>query len=682
MVSSHDCLYADVILPFAVRGFFTYALTPEISSQVAPGSLVVVPFGTDREYAGIIRRIHSDSCGLEVVKSLRSVVMAQPVVGELSLGFWEWMSDYYMCFIGEVMKAAFPSYLLRFLPFSARAGSRKKTPSVTPGDMPLPSLNELTPGQMDVLNGIREAFGRVNVALLHGITASGKTEIYFHLMAEQLRLGRQVLYMVPEIALTVSLIDRLRRYFGDSVLVYHSRLTGRRKAEVWQRTGGCDGQPAAGLVLGVRSSVFLPFVNLGLIVVDEEHDQSYKQQDPSPRYNARDAAIMLGAIHKGKVILGSATPSLESYYNASAGKYSLHKLMTRYGDAVLPEISIADTRRAKKRKEMVSYFTPELMKAMDKALATGEQIMLLRNRRGFSPFMQCQTCGWIPLCRNCSVSLTYHKGSGKLKCHYCGYSESIAVTCRKCGGSHMNTVGYGTEKVEEELKILLPDARIDRMDYDTTSRTDGFIKILSRFASHESDILVGTQMISKGLDFENLTVVGILHADSLLSYPDFRSCERAFQMMSQVSGRSGRRNKKGRVIIQTADPDNEIIGMVLKNDFPSMYAMLLAEREQFGYPPFTRLIRIFLRHRNRQSLDDLAAAFAAGLRACPGIRVMGPEYPQVARVRNLHVKSLLVKIDRKAALMKAKQCLAGAAERLQALPGAGSLKIVFDIDPA
>ncbi|MDX9928458.1 MAG: primosomal protein N' [Bacteroidales bacterium] len=677
--------YADVILPLAVKGLLTYEVPPEFTASVFPGSAVRVPLGQERTYVAIVRRVHTVRPDIQNIRSIAELISNEPLAGELQMDFWDWVAGYYMCPAGEVMRAAMPAPLIRQIE-AGTSGRKRKKPGIanvnhSDDSVVEPALNELTELQKTAYENILSSFSTHDVALLHGVTSSGKTEIYFHLIREQLNRGKQVLYMVPEIVLTAQLIGRIEKSFGGKAIVYHSRITDRQRVEVWRQVRGMEPGTRARLVLGVRSSLFLPFSDLGLVVIDEEHDVSYKQQDPAPRYNARDAAIVLAGKHKARVVLGSATPSLESFHNAMTGKYGFAELMSRHGETDLPEITIADTRRAAKRKEMVSHFTPQLMEAIDEALAAGEQVILFRNRRGFAPFVQCASCGWIPACGNCSVSLTYHRTPGRLKCHYCGFYGPLPSSCEKCGSTKIATVGFGTEKIEEELRIVFPEARVARLDQDTTKGLGGARKILEEFGSHSTDILIGTQMISKGLDFENLTVVGILHADSLLNYPDFRSCEKSFQMMEQVSGRSGRRKKRGRVIIQTGDPGNEIIGMVLSHDFRAMYESQLAERELFGYPPFSRLIRIYLKHRDRSLLDEYAEAFAADLKRHFGKRVMGPEYPPVSRIQSMYVKSLLVKIERNRSQARAKDIISGAVERLLSSPGIGSLRVNIDVDP-
>jgi primosomal protein N' (replication factor Y) len=483
--------------------------------------------------------------------------------------------------------------------------------------------------------------------------------------------------MLPEIALTTQIISRLKRHFGDLTGIYHSRFSEPEKAEIWKHVAGSGYM----LILGVRSSIFLPFSNLGLSIVDEEHDSSYKQHDPAPRYHARDSAIMLASMHGAKALLGSASPSVESYNNAIRGKYGLATLSERYGLIKLPEIILANTREAYRKKLMVSHFTPELLEAVDDALGRDEQVILFRNRRGFSPYIECSDCGWIPVCIQCAVNLTYHKAAGRMVCHYCGYSTGMPHKCGNCGSSGMVTKGYGTEKIEDEIKIIFPSARVARMDQDSTRGRNSFTRIIKAFEERRIDILIGTQMISKGLDFENLTVVGILNADNMLNFPDFRAHERSFQLMEQVSGRAGRRQKQGRVIIQTSDPTNRIIRLVLRHDYAGLFRLQSEEREAFNYPPFCRMIKITLRHRDKSLLNDFAAILGNDLRAIFGNRVLGPESPLIGQVQLWYLKTIILKIERDKPPVKAKQLLADAIERLEHSKGASSLKIAVDVDP-
>jgi primosomal protein N' (replication factor Y) len=492
-------------------------------------------------------------------------------------------------------------------------------------------------------------------------------------------LGKQVLYLLPEIALTTQIIERLKKHFGPLTGVYHSRLSDNEKTETWHKVA--DSKSGYKLILGARSALFLPYGDLGLVIVDEEHDGSYKQHEPDPRYHARDSAIMLASFAGARTILGSATPSLESYHNAVSGKYGHATLFERYGKINLPEIILANTREATRKKLMVSHFTPQLLNAMDNALQNGEQVILFRNRRGFSPYIECSECGWIPTCTQCAVNLTYHKEINRLICHYCGSSAIIPVKCGNCGSISMNAVGFGTEKIEDEIKIVFPSARVDRMDQDTTRNKNTYGKIIKAFETGQTDILIGTQMISKGLDFENLTVVGILNADSMLNFSDFRAHERAFQMMAQVSGRAGRRQKHGRVVIQVTDPDSRIIRQVVNHDYISMYESQMEERRIFNYPPFSRLIKITIRHKDKSSLNEFSALLGDDLRRSLGKRVLGPEFPVISRIQLWYIKNILIKIEREKPLAKAKDMIMESIEKIAGSKGAGSLRMDIDVDP-
>jgi len=487
--------------------------------------------------------------------------------------------------------------------------------------------------------------------------------------------------MLPEIALTTQIILRLKRHFGAVTGVYHSRFSDAEKVEIWKRVAEKDQMKNYRLILGVRSSIFLPFSDLGLIIVDEEHDGSYKQHDPAPRYHARDTAIMLAAMHNAKTVLGSASPSIESYSNAVNGKYGLTELNERFGFIKLPTIILANSREAYRKKLMVSHFTPELLQAMDEALGKDEQIILFQNRRGFSPYIECSECGWIPVCIQCAVNLTYHKGIGKLVCHYCGYTIDMPSKCGNCHSSGMVTRGFGTEKIEDEIKIVFPAARVARMDQDTTRNKNSFKKIIQAFEERRIDILIGTQMISKGLDFENLTVVGILNADNLLNYPDFRAHERSFQLMEQVSGRAGRRQKQGKVIIQTSDPANKIIRLVLRHDYVNMFRMQAEERMTFNYPPYSRMVKISIKHKERAQLNYYADILGKDLKEIFGKRVLGPESPVISQVQLWYIKTILIKIEREKPPAKAKQLIIEAIDRLEKEKGASSLRIAIDVDP-
>lgn len=518
------------------------------------------------------------------------------------------------------------------------------------------------------------------VTLIHGVTGSGKTEVYIRLIADTIASGKQVLFLLPEIALTAQLINRLRRYFGSRVGVYHSRFSLSQRAEVWSRTAGASGQ-RYDVLLGARSALFLPFRDLGRVVVDEEHDSSFKQYDPSPRYNGRDAAIYLAHMWGARTVLGSATPSIESMYNARSGKYGLVTLAHRYGGGQLPEVLCVDMRDATRKKEVKGHFSQFLIDHIAEALANGNQAILFQNRRGFSPRLECDDCHHIPQCVNCDVSLVYHKATHSLRCHYCGYSIPVPAECPACHSTHLTMKGFGTERVEEDLSILFPEARVARMDLDSTMQKNRYAQLLSDFEERRIDILVGTQMVTKGLDFSHVSVVGILSADSLVSYPDFRSFERAFQQMTQVSGRAGRREMRGTVVIQAYNPWHQAIRNVIDNDYAAMYSSQTAERRVFRYPPFSRLINITLRHRDTQTLNDAATLLATLLRQSFAGRVVGPEYPNVPRIRGMYLKMIMLRFDRGEPIAQYKAIIYQAGEELRKNVAFRSVQIIYDVDP-
>jgi primosomal protein N' (replication factor Y) len=744
--------FADIILPLAVKGKFTYRVPEKWIEKIRPGTRVAVQFGKNKIYSGIVFKLHDEKPEVDEIKTISGVIDSTPVVNELQLKFWKWISDYYLCNIGEVMKAALPSDSYKpkeetFIILSKKYSDRdlnnildnlsraprqyeilsayirltsystgadlfpvkrslllKETGS-SPSSVNLlekkgiftsvflevdrlcynkgehESLNILSKEQLEVYRSLTDEFKKKDIALLHGVTSSGKTEIYIHFIEEQLKLGKQVLYLLPEIALTTQIINRLTKHFGSVTAVYHSGFNDAEKVEIWQRVATDEPGKSFKLILGVRSSVFLPFHDLGLVIVDEEHDVSYKQQDPAPRYQARDSAIMLASLHGAKTLLGSATPSIESYYNAISGKYGFAELNERYSKTRLPETVVANTRETYRKKQMVSHFTPEMLYAINEALKNNEQVILFQNRRGFSPYIECLECGWIPVCSQCAVKLTYHKGLKRLVCHYCGYKEILPAECTNCRSTDLTTRGFGTEKVEDEIKIVFPAARVARLDHDTTRNKNSFTRIITAFKNRQIDILVGTQMISKGLDFENLTVVGILNADNQLNFPDFRAYERSFQLFEQVSGRAGRREKKGHVIIQTSDPENRIIQYVLRHDYLNMYKNQVEERETFGYPPFSRLIRINIRHKEWSTLNDFSGLLGAELRKDFGKRVLGPESPVITKIQMWHIKTILLKIEKGKPVARAKDLIRESIEKIEKLKGATSLKISVDVDP-
>jgi len=533
--------------------------------------------------------------------------------------------------------------------------------------------------QKVAIKEIKKAFNKKNVTLLHGVTSSGKTEIYIHLIEEALESGKQVLYLLPEIALTSQIIKRLKVYFGGRIGVYHSKYSDNERVEIWNAVNE-GGKLQYDVILGARSAIFLPFNDLGLVIVDEEHESSFKQYEPAPRYHGRDAAIYLASLHGARTLLGTATPSMETYYNAKNGKYELVELFERYGNMVLPEIKIVDLGEAIRKKEMHSHFSSTLVELMEKALERREQIILFQNRRGFSSFLECYVCGWIPECKNCDVTLTYHKVSNHLRCHYCGFSADIPTRCGACGDTNVQTKGFGTEKVEEDLAHFLPHAKVARMDLDTTRAKNAYQQIISDFESRSIDILIGTQMIAKGLDFDHVNLVGILNADSMLGYPNFRSYERSFQLMAQVGGRAGRKNKRGIVVLQTYKPNHHVVQNVLKTDFASQYVQELEHRKKFDYPPYTKLISITMKHKDRQTLDGAAALFIDGLRIQFGKRVLGPEYPAVSRIRNLYQKVALVKIDARSSIVNMKQILKDEMASFRINKDLHSVRIIIDVD--
>lgn len=542
------------------------------------------------------------------------------------------------------------------------------------------SIKELSENQYRAYSETKTLFETKSVVLLHGVTSSGKTEIYVKLIQEALDRGEQVLYLLPEIALTAQLINRLRHYFGDLVGVYHSRFNQNERIEIWNKVLQND-QSQFRIILGARSSIFLPFQNLGLIIVDEEHENSFKQYDPSPRYNARDVSVVLAGQHKAKVLMGSATPAIETYFNAKEGRYGLVELTERYGGVQMPEIQCADLVKENKQKTMKSHFSSFLLKEMEEALERGEQLILFQNRRGYTPLWSCEMCSWTPQCKNCDVSLTYHKSSNVLKCHYCGYYLSPPSTCGACGSNKLKMLGFGTEKIEDELSVYLPNAKVKRMDLDTTRAKDAYATIINDFEQKEIDILVGTQMVTKGLDFENVGLVGILSADQMLKFPDYRAFERSYQLMSQVAGRAGRKSKRGKVIIQAFEPNHWIIQKVMQNDYIGMYTQEIVERRNFNYPPFYRIINIQLRHRKSDVLQFGAQFFAQKLKDVFKERVLGPEVPMVARVRNNYLQNITIKFERTASAQKVKEIIMQKRNEFLAEFDFRSIRVVIDVDP-
>lgn len=814
--------FVDVILPVAVPNLYTYRIPFDWNEQLAIGKRAIVQFGKKRLYSAIIANIHETPPTEYQAKYIESILDETPIVNSSQIKLWEWISEYYMCTIGEVMNAALPTglklvsttkillneeidfdiqqlsdkeYLIvealqiqnvlemkdvesildiktvypiiksliekeivlvaeqlheKYKPklenyislnplykneeeikqifndlerapkqlevfmlflheaknnydFEITKSKLTKLANTTSNTISaivkkdyfieekkeknriidytgdIKEKKELTEFQEKAYQEIKGYFNENKPALLHGVTGSGKTEIYVKLIQEQLKENKQVLYLLPEIALTTQIISRLKFFFGDEIGVYHSKFNANERVEVWNELLKKENSRFK-VIIGARSSIFLPFNDLGLIIIDEEHDSSFKQYDPAPRYNGRDAAIYLSGIHNSKVLLGSATPAIETYYNAKEGKYGLVELTKRFGNIKLPEILCADIQEATKKKKMTSHFSKFLLDYMKEYLENGEQIILFQNRRGYNPFWSCEDCGWSPQCKNCDVSMTYHKYSHLLKCHYCGYSIKPVSECKACGSSKLKMNGFGTEKIEDELSAILPDKVIKRMDLDTTRNKHGYQNIIDEFENKEIDILVGTQMVTKGLDFDNVGLVGVLNADTLLHYPDFRSFERSFQLLTQVSGRAGRKEKRGKVVIQTYSPNHWVIQKVIQNDYLGLYNQEILERRNFKYPPFYRLIKITIKHRDRSISQKGAKLLADSLKNKLGERVLGPETPHISRIKSLYINQIVIKYEKTLSPTKLKTYLQKVVNDLKKIKDYKSAVVVMDVD--
>ena len=750
-------MFVDVILPVPLDGFFTYSVPSSANEQVEVGKRVLVPFGRNKTYVGIIASKHHQQPEGYQTKDILQVLDSTPMLLGNQLRLWQWIADYYMSPIGEVFKAALPSGLkaedgykpktetyIRLAPqfrseqalhialdmlrrapkqqaalidYMALSGIEEYGATATTiltrdellnqghslqtvaalvqrglletyeqevgrlnhgGEPHLDRIQPLSPIQQDAYNQIHFSFLKKNVTLLHGVTSSGKTEIYIHLIRQALEQKRQVLYLLPEIALTVQIMDRLQRVFGNRLGIYHSKYSDAERVEIWQKQ--LSGHPYD-VILGARSAVFLPFQQLGLVVIDEEHETSYKQQDPMPRYHARSAAIMLAQMQKAKVLLGTATPSLETYHNAKTGKYGLVELFQRYKGIELPEIQVVDTKDLQHRKMMNGLFSPLLLSKVREALERGEQVILFQNRRGYAPMIECKQCGWVPHCQHCDVSLTLHRNLNQLTCHYCGNTYQVPTECPNCGCTQLQTRGYGTEKIEAEVHDIFPDARISRMDLDTTRSRQAYERIINDFSSGRTNLLIGTQMISKGLDFDKVSVVGILNADTMLNYPDFRAYEHAFMMMSQVSGRAGRKGKRGLVILQTKSPDLPLIGQVVHNDYAAFYRSLIAERQQFRYPPYYRLVYVYLKHRQNAVVEAAGVEMGAHLRQWFSGRVLGPDKPGISKVKSLSIRKIVLKLEPSLNMAEVRKYLALAQHQMLQDKRYASLQIYYDVDP-
>lgn len=753
--------YVDVILPRPLDGFFTYAISSDMSSGVKLGIRVLVPFGASKTCTAMVVRMHDDKPAFET-KQVIQVVDAMPMLLPQQLDLWKWIAQYYMAPIGDVYTAALPAGLkddegwqpktevyvalsdnfqndkalaialdmlknatqqlkafthflhlshwdtiennLTQLPVAEitrvelmnvsgassaiikalinrgllreyhKEVGRLNNSDAEPSEKPKP----LSQAQQEAYNNIVFQFLKKRVVLLHGVTSSGKTEVYIHLINKALKEKKQVLYLLPEIALTVQMTSRLKRVFGNKLGIYHSRYSDAERVEIWKKQ--LSASPYE-VILGARSAVFLPFQRLGLVIIDEEHEGSFKQQDPAPRYHARSAAIMLASYYGAQTLLGTATPSTESFFNAQTGKYGLVQLQTRYKDIALPEIKVVDVKDLRRRKMMNGPFSPALLAAVRTALEHGEQVILFQNRRGFAPMVECHTCGWVPKCDNCDVSLTLHKNMNQLSCHYCGFTYAVPSQCPNCNETNLRGRGYGTEKVEDLFEQLFPDAKIARMDLDTTRTKNAYERIIQDFSLGKTNVLIGTQMVTKGLDFDKVSVVGILNADAMLNYPDFRAYEQAFTMMAQVSGRAGRKGKRGLVLLQTTSPELPVIGQVVRNDYQAFYTDLLEERRLFKYPPFYRLVYIYLKHSKEQVAETAGIELGSRLRQFFSDRLLGPDKPAVARIKSLHIRKLVLKLEPSLSGEQVRQCLHYAHKEMMKDKKYATLHVFYDVDP-
>ena len=654
-----------------------------MEQEVCVGSLVNVCFGKSKTYIGMVIRLHSVKPQRFEVKPIKEVVCPSPVATQRQMEFWQWISHYYACPFGEVYNTAVPAKMKA--PLSARVSKSKQSQMLRPlidvsaGMMDDVSLSPLSPAQQSAHDSILTSFKEKDITLLHGVTSSGKTEIYIHLIYKYVREGKQVLYLLPEIALTTQITDRLAQVFGDDMGVYHSMFTDVQRAKVYRRQ--LSSEPYK-LILGVRSSVFLPFDNLGLVIVDEEHETSYKQQDPAPRYHARAAAVMLARLSGAKTLLGTATPSVETYHLAQTGRYGYVRLAERFGGVNLPQVEVVDTARLRFQRRMKGAFSPVLLDAIGDALSQHQQVILFHNRRGYSSLVECKACGWVPRCAHCDVSLTYHKSNNLLVCHYCGKSYSLPTQCPACEQHEFVKKGSGTERVEDQIARHFPDARILRMDTDTAHTRAAYEQIITDFSERKYDILIGTQMVTKGLDFGGVTLVGILDADVMLNQPDFRSFERTFHILTQVAGRAGRKDGQGRVILQTKRADSDIIRQVVTGDYASMFAQQMEERRLFNYPPFHRLIYVYMKHLDANRLEPLSQQMAQLLTDAFGVScILGPARPPVSRIQSMHIRQFIIKVAPRLSTAAVRQQLATIRTQMLTAPSTSGLIIYYDVDP-
>jgi primosomal protein N' (replication factor Y) len=813
--------FVNVVLPIPLERHFTYSVTEQEAQLLMPGMRVSVPFGKSKIYTGLVLHIHNTAPEVYEAKEIDQILDNAPIVTEIQLKHWQWIADYYMCTLGEVMRSALPSAFLlesetlvlrnmdaevdenelkddEFLVYEAlqhqsvlkvhevaaivdrknvlpilnrlleknviklkeevfelykpklvtyvRLGNKylsdealeallesltrapkqsqvvlalfqlqaaTKKP-ISTNELEIASnsskavikslvsknileeytirvdrvhfdatkevaeIKELNEYQEKALVDIKSSFDDKKVTLLKGVTSSGKTEVYVKLIEECLLHKKQVLYLLPEIALTTQLITRLQEYFGEKIAVYHSKYNVQERVEVWNNV--LSAKHKAQIVIGARSALFLPFLDLGLLIIDEEHESSFKQFDPAPRYHARDAAIVLGNLHKSQILLGSATPSVESYHNVKTSKYGYAEINRRYGNVLMPDMELVDIKEAQRKKRMKGHFSERLMEEITAALDEGEQVILFQNRRGYAPILECLTCGHTPQCPNCDVSLTYHQFRKQLRCHYCSHHAALPESCLACGSPDLDTKGFGTEQIEQEVIKLFPEAKVGRMDLDTTRGKHAYEKIITRFEQQELDILIGTQMLTKGLDFRNVSLVGVMNADALLNFPDYRAHERSFQLLTQVSGRAGRTKKRGKVIIQTYNPYHQILKQVTTGEYEAMFLEQVYEREQFKYPPANRIIKITFKHKNYNVLNEASDWFSSALRTNYGGTVLGPEYPPVARIRNQYLKHVLVKIAKGESVARTKQNIRRIEKSFNAISMYRSVRVIYNVD--
>ena len=664
----------DIILPLAIRDCYTYSV-PDDWPMPTPGTRVVVPL-MKKELRGVVLRTHTE--GIEPalkdkIRPISSVVDTAPVVSREQLALWQWMSAYYMCTLGEVMAAALPSGLDKRL---VNPPKRRRA-TLAPYAGPIEPMHDLSPAQAKSADEIDTLWiSGKEIVLLHGVTSSGKTDIYIHLIQQQLAQGKNVLYLVPEIALTTQLTSRLQRIFGDQLMVYHSRFTDAEREQLYYAAAKTEPH----VVIGARSAVFLPIPDLGLVIVDEENEPSYKQAEPAPRYHARSAAIVLAHEHHAKVLLGTATPSMESYHLAQKGVYGLVTLKERYGGVQLPAIQLIDLKRQYERKEMYGHFSDPLVERIQQTLAEHKQVILFQNRRGYAPQLQCTSCGQPPRCVQCDVPMTWHKRANELRCHYCGYRMPVPPVCPQCGGE-LKAIGFGTERIEDEIQSLFPNARVLRMDLDTTRNKSAYQDIINAFGNHECDILVGTQMVTKGLHFDDVRLVAVLNADPLFNQPDFRAYERAFQMLEQVSGRAGRKGNQGEVWIQTFDPTNKVLQLVQNHDYEALYQQQIAERRIFQYPPFHRLIRLQMRDHNSSRVESFAIQLQQHLTKIFDKRVSAVIVPSVERVQAYTLRELTLRIEQGANMAEAKRRIKEAIDYISSMKSNKNVKVILDVDP-